>query len=38
MGVYKTKEGKTKDGRVWFFKIRYQDFDGRKKHINLVNS
>lgn len=31
MGVYKAKEGKTKDGRVWFFKLRYQDFDGRRK-------
>ena len=31
MGVYKAKEGKTKDGRVWFFKIRYQDIDGRNK-------
>lgn len=31
MGVYKAKEGKTKDGRVWFFKLRYQDLDGRNK-------
>lgn len=31
MGVYKAKEGKTKDGRIWFFKIRYQDLDGRNK-------
>ena len=31
MGVYKAKEGKTKDGRVWFFRIRYQDMDGRRK-------
>ncbi len=31
MGVYKAKEGKTKDGRIWFFKIRYQDIDGRNK-------
>lgn len=21
MGVYKAKEGKTKDGRIWFFKL-----------------
>ena len=31
MGVYKAKEGKTKDGRIWFFKLRYQDMDGRNK-------
>lgn len=31
MAVYKAKEGKTKDGRVWFFKVRYQDMDGRRK-------
>ena len=31
MGVYKAKEGKTKDGRVWFFRVRYQDMDGRRK-------
>ena len=29
MGVYKAKSGKTKDGRVWFFRVRYQDIDGR---------
>ena len=31
MGVYKAKEGKTKDGRVWFFRVRYQDMSGRNK-------
>ena len=31
MGVYKAKEGKTKDGRIWFFKLGYQDMDGRNK-------
>lgn len=31
MGVYKAKEGKTKDGRIWFFKLRYQDMDDRNK-------
>lgn len=31
MGVYKAKDGKTKDGRIWFFKLRYQDMDGRNK-------
>lgn len=31
MGVYKAKEGKTKDGRIWFYKLRYQDMDGRNK-------
>lgn len=31
MGVYKAKEGKTKDGRVWFFRVRYQDMDGRRR-------
>lgn len=31
MGVYKAKEGQTKDGRICFFKIRYQDLDGRNK-------
>ena len=30
MGVYKAKE-KTKDGRCWFYKLRYVDLDGRKK-------
>ncbi len=34
MGVYKAKEGKTKVGRVWFFKLRYQDLDGRNKQYN----
>lgn len=29
MWVYRAKSGKTKDGRVWFFKIRYQDIDDR---------
>lgn len=29
MGVYKAKSEKTKDGRVWFFRVRYQDIDGR---------
>lgn len=29
MGVYKAKSGKTKDGRVCFFRVRYQDIDGR---------
>ncbi len=31
MGVYKAKEGKTKDGRVWFFRVRYKDMSGRNK-------
>ena len=31
MGVYKTNNGKTKDGRCWFFKIRYNDLSGRNK-------
>ena len=31
MIVYKAKEGKTKDGHIWFFKLRYQDMDGRNK-------
>lgn len=26
MGVYKAKSG---NGRVWFFRVRYQDIDGR---------
>ena len=38
MGVYKAKDGKTKDGRVWFFRIRYLDYDGRKSNINQANS
>ena len=29
MGVYKAKSGKTKDGRVCFFRVRYQNVDGR---------
>ena len=29
MGVYKAKSGKTKNGRVWFFRVRYQNVDGR---------
>lgn len=29
MGVYKAKSEKTKDGRVWFFRVRYQNVDGR---------
>ena len=28
MPVYKAKD-KTKDGRAWFFMVRYQDMDGR---------
>lgn len=27
----KAKEGKTKDGRIWFFKLTYQDMDDRNK-------
>lgn len=30
MGVYKTND-KTKDGRCWFYNLRYTDLDGRKK-------
>ena len=30
MGIYKDKEV-TKDGKQWFFKIRYEDIDGSKK-------
>lgn len=29
IGFYKAKYEKTKDGRVWFFRVRYQDIDGR---------
>lgn len=31
MGIYKAKDDKTKNGRIWFFKLRYQDMDDRNK-------
>lgn len=37
MGVYKAKEGKTKDGRIWFFKLRYQDMDVEISNISQEN-
>ena len=29
--VYKAKEGKTKYGRICFFKLKYQNLNGRNK-------
>ena len=34
MGVYKTND-KTKDGRCWFYNLRYTDLDGRRNNKNL---
>ena len=35
MPVYKAKD-KTKDGRAWFFMVRYQDMDGRNDRYKSI--